>query len=226
MMLSREYMPYYKVCGVALLAWQHSDGTPCCFHLLASASVKLHLLSFAVMLAITGETDWVAAMATVACELHCTFDHYHWTVSNTTPCTRSATCTTLQLQSHHQVGLAGFLSACGRSDASDRPLPGQPWMPANSFQQGRVWGSSKNTADTASARRSPVPRSHCMCFQVSAACQRMLVMVACSLQQLSGAWRCLRSQPWPPAAIPSYKPAAAITISMAASASQCDVCSC
>lgn len=26
-----------------------------------------------------GETDWVAAMATVACELHHTFDHYHWT---------------------------------------------------------------------------------------------------------------------------------------------------
>lgn len=26
-----------------------------------------------------GETDWVAAMATVACELHHAFDHYHWT---------------------------------------------------------------------------------------------------------------------------------------------------
>jgi len=26
-----------------------------------------------------GETDWTAAMATVACELHHTFDHYHWT---------------------------------------------------------------------------------------------------------------------------------------------------
>jgi GAF domain-containing protein len=26
-----------------------------------------------------GETDWVAAMATVACELHHTFEHYHWT---------------------------------------------------------------------------------------------------------------------------------------------------
>jgi L-methionine (R)-S-oxide reductase len=28
---------------------------------------------------IEGETDWIAAMATVACELHRTFDHYHWT---------------------------------------------------------------------------------------------------------------------------------------------------
>ena len=26
-----------------------------------------------------GETDWIAAMATVACELHHHFDHYHWT---------------------------------------------------------------------------------------------------------------------------------------------------
>ena len=26
-----------------------------------------------------GETDWVAAMATVASELHHTFEHYHWT---------------------------------------------------------------------------------------------------------------------------------------------------
>ena len=26
-----------------------------------------------------GETDWIAAMATVACELHHTFDHFHWT---------------------------------------------------------------------------------------------------------------------------------------------------
>ncbi|MEL7361344.1 MAG: GAF domain-containing protein, partial [Bacteroidota bacterium] len=26
-----------------------------------------------------GETDWTAAMATVACELHHAFDHYHWT---------------------------------------------------------------------------------------------------------------------------------------------------
>ena len=25
-----------------------------------------------------GEDDWVAAMATVACELHNAFDHYHW----------------------------------------------------------------------------------------------------------------------------------------------------
>jgi GAF domain-containing protein len=26
-----------------------------------------------------GETDWIAAMATVACELHQSFDHYDWT---------------------------------------------------------------------------------------------------------------------------------------------------
>ena len=26
-----------------------------------------------------GENDWVAAMATVVCELHHTFDHFHWT---------------------------------------------------------------------------------------------------------------------------------------------------
>ena len=26
-----------------------------------------------------GETDWIAAMATVACELHHSFDHYDWT---------------------------------------------------------------------------------------------------------------------------------------------------
>ena len=26
-----------------------------------------------------GESDWVAAMATVVCELHHTFDHFHWT---------------------------------------------------------------------------------------------------------------------------------------------------
>ena len=26
-----------------------------------------------------GETDWIAAMATVACELHHAFSHYHWT---------------------------------------------------------------------------------------------------------------------------------------------------
>ena len=25
------------------------------------------------------ETDWVAAMATVVCELHHGFDHFHWT---------------------------------------------------------------------------------------------------------------------------------------------------
>ncbi len=26
-----------------------------------------------------GETDWIAAMATVACELHHSFEHFHWT---------------------------------------------------------------------------------------------------------------------------------------------------
>lgn len=26
-----------------------------------------------------GETDWIAALSTVACELHQTFDHYDWT---------------------------------------------------------------------------------------------------------------------------------------------------
>lgn len=26
-----------------------------------------------------GEDDWIAAMATVACELHQAFDHFHWT---------------------------------------------------------------------------------------------------------------------------------------------------
>ena len=26
-----------------------------------------------------GEYDWVAAMATVACELHNNFRHFHWT---------------------------------------------------------------------------------------------------------------------------------------------------
>lgn len=26
-----------------------------------------------------GETDWIAAMATVASELHASFDHFHWT---------------------------------------------------------------------------------------------------------------------------------------------------
>ena len=26
-----------------------------------------------------GEDDWVTAMATVTCELHNSFDHYHWT---------------------------------------------------------------------------------------------------------------------------------------------------
>ena len=26
-----------------------------------------------------GEDDWIAAMATVACELHHSFEHYHWT---------------------------------------------------------------------------------------------------------------------------------------------------
>ncbi len=26
-----------------------------------------------------GEDDWISAMATVACELHGAFDHYHWT---------------------------------------------------------------------------------------------------------------------------------------------------
>ena len=26
-----------------------------------------------------GENDWVTAMATVVCELHNAFDHYHWT---------------------------------------------------------------------------------------------------------------------------------------------------
>ena len=26
-----------------------------------------------------GEDDWIAAMATVACELHHAFEHYHWT---------------------------------------------------------------------------------------------------------------------------------------------------
>ena len=28
---------------------------------------------------LNGETDWIAAMATVACELHHTFDRYDWT---------------------------------------------------------------------------------------------------------------------------------------------------
>jgi len=30
-------------------------------------------------LLIDGETDWIAAMATVACELHHAFDHFDWT---------------------------------------------------------------------------------------------------------------------------------------------------
>jgi L-methionine (R)-S-oxide reductase len=28
---------------------------------------------------LNGQTDWIAAMATVACELHHSFDHYDWT---------------------------------------------------------------------------------------------------------------------------------------------------
>lgn len=35
---------------------------------------------FARLAALLGdEDDWIAAMATVACELHQAFDHYHWT---------------------------------------------------------------------------------------------------------------------------------------------------
>jgi hypothetical protein len=36
-------------------------------------------------------------MATVACKLHCIFDHYHWTVSNATPCTCDPTSPTLAI---------------------------------------------------------------------------------------------------------------------------------
>ena len=32
-----------------------------------------------VRLLLDGESDWVAAMATVVCELHGTFDHFDWT---------------------------------------------------------------------------------------------------------------------------------------------------
>lgn len=32
-----------------------------------------------IFLLLDGETDWVAAMATVVCELHTAFDHYDWT---------------------------------------------------------------------------------------------------------------------------------------------------
>lgn len=28
---------------------------------------------------LTNDTDWIAVLATVACELHAAFDHYHWT---------------------------------------------------------------------------------------------------------------------------------------------------
>ncbi len=32
-----------------------------------------------IRLLLEGENDWIAAMATVACELHHTFDYFHWT---------------------------------------------------------------------------------------------------------------------------------------------------
>lgn len=32
-----------------------------------------------ILALLEGENDWIAAMATVACELHHAFDHYHWT---------------------------------------------------------------------------------------------------------------------------------------------------
>ena len=32
-----------------------------------------------IELLLEGESDWIAAMATVACELHHAFDHFHWT---------------------------------------------------------------------------------------------------------------------------------------------------
>ena len=36
------------------------------------------------------ENDWVAAMATVACELHNSFNHFHWTGFYRDCCTKSA----------------------------------------------------------------------------------------------------------------------------------------
>ena len=32
-----------------------------------------------IRLILEEEDDWIAAMATVACELHNAFEHYHWT---------------------------------------------------------------------------------------------------------------------------------------------------
>lgn len=45
----------------------------------ASRSERYHAVRDAIRVLLEGETDWVAAMATVACELHHAFEHYHWT---------------------------------------------------------------------------------------------------------------------------------------------------
>ncbi len=45
----------------------------------ASLELRYREVIARIGLLLDGETDWVAAMATVVCELHGAFDHFHWT---------------------------------------------------------------------------------------------------------------------------------------------------
>ena len=45
----------------------------------SSKSERYAEVAASVRSLLDGEDDWVAAMATVACELHHAFDHFHWT---------------------------------------------------------------------------------------------------------------------------------------------------
>eukprot|EP00958_Prasinococcus_capsulatus_P001583 scaffold140_cov565-Prasinococcus_capsulatus_cf.AAC.21 len=75
-------------------------------------------------LLLEGEEDWVAAMATVACELHQSFAHFHWTGK--------------------KARAWAFLpSSCPRA-AKDRALPGWTRVPDDPFQSRHLRRCSKN----------------------------------------------------------------------------------
>lgn len=82
---------------------------------------QYRLLLERLTLMLTGETDWVAAMATTACELHHAFDYYHWTgfyrapsnVSPTTDPTLSSATTSSDQPMPTQLVLGPYQGSLG-----------------------------------------------------------------------------------------------------------------
>ena len=90
-----------------------------------------------------GESDWVAAQATVACELHSAFECAYGRSVRSLPACGAHVALAVRpvpwaLPTVRRLSLGGLLPRRGRARAGDRPLPGRPRLPAHRLQPRRV----------------------------------------------------------------------------------------